>query len=590
MAIKIPPLKAKPAQYPTIRVINPGKGLNTLVSAELIDDHEASDLNNVVFSEAGTVIKGPGIKTWGTGLSNNPRGLGSLHTQSGTRQVVTVDGGIVKHTTLNSDTWTAASGASLTSNVPVTFTSARTNPNATSGKDVLYIWDGTLGGCYYDGSTVTRPGTMPSASYSIFFNGVHIASGTSTNTSRLYISDINLGQATGVSLAFIAGTDSWSTFVTNTFSATLTATIPPSPNNPVDVPGATVAGASGTLPLIIDVNPGDGDSITGLAKFQGSVIVFKKRAIYQLTFTSSGPVITLINTYLGAVSHRSIDNVENDVFYLTTLGWFTLGYQEGYYTIIRTNELSVRIHPLIATINTANLTQVAALYQPYWFMSSIPSGGSTYNNITVIYDKRYDAWTKLDYVHAESFTVYEDANAAQHLLYTDANATTIWEIDQTISTNNGNAIDAYWQSKAYDGGMPELMKFWIDVTLYFRQVNGTVSVSLFGDNNELLHSSVISGAGSSFNGGIASTGAIGTELYGGNSNVNTNGDPYPSNAGSSSVTASANVAFRIQLSTQSRIMMVKIEEDTTNTFGYLGHALTYRPMSHFVFDSNYIVQ
>lgn len=775
MAIKIPPLKAKATQYPTIRVISPGRGLNNLVSAELIDDKEASDLNNVVFSEAGTVIKGPGVKAWGSALSNNPRGLGSLSTQTGVRQVVTVDGGIVKHTSNAGDTWTAASGATMTANVPVTFTSLRTNPNASSGADVLYLWDGTLSGCYFDGSTVTRPGTMPAASYSIFFNGFHIAAGTKTNTSRLYIADTNAGQASGVSLAYVQGTESWATFVSAGFNATLTATTPPSPNNPVDVPGATVAGGSGTAPNIIDVNPGDGDSITGLAKFQGSIIIFKHRSIYQLSFDQSTglPTVTLINTYLGAVSHRSIDNVENDVFYLTTLGWFTLGYQEGYYTLIRTNELSVRIHPLIATINQSNLGQVAAIYQPYQFLSSIPSGGSSFNNITVVYDKRYDAWSKLDYVHAESFTVYTDTNLVQHLLYTDSNAGMVWEIDSTISTSNGSAIDAYWQSKAYDGGQPELTKFWIDVTLYFRQVNGTITVTIFTDNGTVLHTSTI--GGQQFNGGIAATGYIGSERYGGNTNVartlttivtnlitnpsfesgttgwtalqgietlsqsttqalegthslkcittgassqgpvytvtglvsgnqynyggwvfmpngvtytveidqfttggsfisaitqgytgtgtwqqislntvlaatatkctaliyvgsvietfyidkmifssgnNTpftgdtpstttdtyawtgtaeaststhswttvSNDPFPQNAAGGNQLITSNVPYRIQLSAQSRTMMIKVEEKTVNTLGYLGHALTYRPMSHFVFDSNYIIQ
>lgn len=587
---KIPPLRNKPASYPTIRVINPGRGLNTLVSAELIDDKEASDLNNVVFTEAGTVTKGPGVTAWGSGLSNNPRGLGSFHTQSGTRQVVTVDGGVVKHTSTAAGSWTAASGATLTPNVPITFTSSRTNPNAGTGTDVLYIWDGTTSGCYYDGSTVTRPGTMPSASFSIFFNGTHIAAGTSTNTSRLYISDINVGQATGVSLSFTAGTESWFTFTNPGFNVTLTATIPPSPNNPQDVPGATVAGTSGALPAIIDINPGDGDSITGLAKFQGSVIVFKKRAIYQLTFATSGPVVTQINTYMGAVSHRSIDNVENDVFYLSTLGWMTLGYQEGYYTIIRTNELSVRIHPLIATINNVNFPQVAALYFPYWFLSSVPTGNSTFNNITIFYDKRYDAWSKCDYIHANDFTMYEDSNLNQHLLYTDSNGANVWELSASVSTNNSSAIDSYWQSKAYDGGMPELYKFWIDLTLYFRSIPGTVTVTVYGDQGAMIHQSTIQGGGVQLNGGIGATGPIGSELFGGNSSLNTVGDPFPANSSTSSTLATANVPYRILLSTQQRTIQVKVEEATTNTFGYLGHALTYRPMSHFVWNSAYTAQ
>src|ERR1019366_2099127 len=97
-----------------------------------------------------------------------------------------------------------------------------------------------------------------------------------------------------------------------------------------DVPGTTVAGNTGSLPKIIDIASRDGDAITGLAKFAGVMIVFKSRSIWQVTLDSSGSIITTpIITYLGAVGHRSIDNIDNDLFYLSTLGWFTLGYQNS---------------------------------------------------------------------------------------------------------------------------------------------------------------------------------------------------------------------------------------------------------------------
>jgi len=585
--VKIPPLKGKPFQYPTIRVINPGKGLNTLASPEMIADQEASDLQNVVFTELGTVTKGPGVTSWGVSLASNPKGLGSFTTQAGNHYVVTVDGSLLKHTSSASDSWTTIAGASLTANQDTTFTQLRTNSAAAAvsnaslgnypvGTDALFVWNGVDGGNYWDGTTWHKPGTIPSAAFSIFYSGVHVCAGTSTNPSRLYFSDPN---------------DS-TQFVSSGWANPGVPTEPPSPNNPTDIPGTTSAATiSGAVPKILDISPRDGDKITGLAKFNNVLIVFKNRSIWQVTIDpSSGSLsATAIITYLGAVSHRSIDNIDNDVFYLSSLGWFTLGYQESFYNIIRTNELSQRIHPLIQTINPTNLPRVSSIYYPYRFYSSFASGGSTTNNLTAVYDKRYDAWSKLNYITAESFTVFYDSTNTQHLLYADDTSANVWEISESAYNNNGVAIDAYWQSKAFDGGQPELYKRWIDITVYFRQLTGVVTVSVFADDATLVHQSTIGVAG--LNGGIASTGPIGSELLGGNSSANTVGDSFPSNV-TTSTTPTTNVPYRIRISTKSRTLMVKVEEpsDLQSTFALLGFAMTYRPYSHFVYPSNLKIQ
>lgn len=588
MAVTIPPKKGKPFQYPTIRVVNPGKGLNILASNEVIDDHEASDLNNVVFTELGSVTKGPGVTPWGTGLSNKPKGLGSFNTTGGTHYVVTVDGTQVKTTTAASGTWTAITGATMTASQDTTFTQLRTTSAGAAvsnssmayavGTDALFVFNGTDPGSYIDGSLGWhRPGTIPSAQFSIFYSGFHICAGTATNPNRLYISD----PADGTQ------------FTRASWASPGVPKVPPLPDNPTDVPGTTVAGSLGAGPNIIDIQPRDGDVITGLAKFSGALIIFKSRSIYQLVFdpASGDPTITPIITYLGAVSHRSIDNIDNDLFYLSTLGWFTLGYQNSFYNIIRTNELSQRIHPLVATINPANLARVTSLYQPYLFYSSFASGGSPTNNLTVVYDKRYDAWSKLNYITAESFTTFYDSTNTQHLLYADDTSAQVWEISSANFSNNGAAIDAYWQSKAFNGGQPEVYKRWIDITITFRQITGTVNVTVYADNQTLVHSSTISSQ--STNGGIGATGYVATELFGGNSSNNTVGDPFPIGSGSSSLTtATTNIPYRIRISTVSRTLMFKVEEptDVNNTFSLVGFALTYQPYSHFKFPSAQKIQ
>ena len=121
-----------------------------------------------------------------------------------------------------------------------------------------------------------------------------------------------------------------STFLT--FQTPLTFTVTtggtqPQPDNTNDSEMATLMYRcftvfAGTPALtetnVIDIRKNDGDKITGLAVFQDVLIVFKERSIYQVTFDSSGnPTVTPITYATGCVSHKSIVNVENDVYFMS---------------------------------------------------------------------------------------------------------------------------------------------------------------------------------------------------------------------------------------------------------------------------------
>lgn len=349
-AIKIPAKKGLKT-IPEIRVTNPGRGLNNLVSDSLIKDEEASDLLNVQFIESGCVSKSYGYTAVGTGLSNNPKGLASFYTSS-SRYVLTVDGTSLKY--LNSGTWTSISGASFTNAQEVNFV---------QGNDILYVWNGDQAGASLtSGLSLTRLTTAPSAAFGILYSNYQIVAGVASKPNRLYIStSSDLGDFTNATGVLSDSTG---------------------------VPGATVF--SGTGANYIDVNIGDGDKITGLAKFQTVLVVFKERSIWQLTFDTSGnPVIAQISSSSGAVSHKSIDNVENDIFYLSRNGYYVLGNEPNYYNVVRSNELSNRINPVIQTISSSNLNRVAAIFYNFRFYSSLASGGSTTNNRTITYDRRY---------------------------------------------------------------------------------------------------------------------------------------------------------------------------------------------------------
>lgn len=542
MPIRIPPRRNRRRALPEQRVQNPGKGLNTLVSDTLIKDEEASDLQNVQFIESGVVAKRPGFVQVGDALTANPKGLGVIYTTSGTRQLLTIDGTSLKY--LNGATWTAISGKTFTTAKETTFVQAL---------DAVYIWNGTDAGGKYDGTTLSTPTTTPSAAFGIYYSGYQIVSGVATKPHRLYIS---------------VSTDP-SDF-TNTAGELSTSG---------GVPGATAF--AGTGANYVDISSGDGDSIKGLAKFSNALIIFKERSIHQLTFDSTGtPVVTPITTSIGSVSHKGIDNVENDVFFPTRNGYYVLGNEPNYFNVIRSNELSQRVNPTIQNITASNLSKIASIYSGFVFYSSVPYGGTTTNNRLLTYDRRYLAWSLSTNINANAFTEFIDTTNNKHLYFAADDDTYIYELLPSTYNDDGTAIDAYWQGKAHSGGKTELYKFWVDCTVTFRQVSGTVTIKLIDDEGVTQATATVSSANDTY--GSMGMDQLGAYYMGGAANPD---------ATSNTATSTNNVPYRILLNKYARTMKLRVENANNNeTFGLLEYVFTYRAASHYQFPSANILR
>lgn len=546
MAVKIP-RRRTPARLPEITVKNPGKGLNNLVSDTLINDAEASDLNNISFVESGCIAKSAGIQSVGTGLTNNPKGLGTFYTVAGNKYLLTVDGTSLKY--LNGSTWTAISGASFTSGKEVNFTQCDNN---------LYIWNGQEAGAQLDSSlALTRPTTTITASFAIWYQGFQIASGVGTQPNRLYISDntTNPGDFTNTNPT---GTGLYSVYDGTTH------------------PGST-GPYNGTGANYIDVNKGDGDKITGLAKYQGVVIIFKERSIFQLSLSSTGvPTITQITQATGAVSHKSIDNVENDVFYLSRKGYYVLGNEPNFLNTIRSNELSNRINPIIQTINPAQAQNAASIFSEFKFYSSFATGGNDYNNQTLIYDRRYLAWSKVDYMDANSWTEFIDTTGQKHLYFADDNQAKVFEVIEGNYSANGTPINSYWISKSFDANQFDEYKRWLDVTILFRQISGSVTVTFYADNDQVVKSTSIS-SDTDFTGSIGTT-LMGSPIFGGTGTA-------------SSTSTTNNVPYRFKVNTKSRTLKIKISNNNDNqNFIVLGFVIAFVPYNRQSWPSSLKIQ
>lgn len=529
-------------------VMNPSKGLNNYVSPSLIDDKEFSDLQNVEYDEGGVIRKRSGFVQVGNALTA-AKGLGAYTTEL-TQQMTTIDSGVLKYRTTGN--WSSAAGAVFNASADPVFVQARLKQ---------FIWNGVDSGAYFDGTTVTRPGTMPKAKFSVYYQSKHIAAGVPGQPSRLFIS--NLADATD--------------FTVNTGG---TQPQPDSTNdsenaNP-NVPGATVYAGTPALTEanVIDIRKNDGDKITGLAVFQDILIVFKERAIYQVTFDASGnPTVTPITYATGCVSHRSVKAVENDIYFLSREGLRVLGNQPQYFTAIRTNILSIRIQPTIDSIAKAYYERCNAEYYDNKYIMGFPTGTTSAMARSIAYDRRFQAFVLWTLNPQSLLRFTSSADNTDSLYFLTEAGTSLYQIQPGTYNDNGIAIEAFVVGKAQDGGEPDLTKFWIDLRLMFRRLNGVATLTIYDDTSAAQGSTTI-GSGSSRGFGLKMLGA--TKL--GVDGVTSTG---------SSTGAVADSPVSVSLNLNSRNLKFKIYNNNLNeNFVLLGMVYAFYPKSHFVFDSS----
>lgn len=520
----------KPRAINRLVQMNPSKGLNNLVSPSLIDNREFSDSQNIQYDEGGVARKRDGYDQI-LGNLTAAKGLGMFVTES-YRQVITIDNGAFKYATTGA--WTTDATVSFTTTSEINFTQARNK---------LYIWSGTEGGSQWDGAALSRPGTMPKAKFGIYYSSYHIVSGVTGQPNRVYIS-------------VLADASDFTNAATTLMDAT-------------EVPGATVF--AGTGANFVDVRPNDGDKITGLGRFQDSLVIFKEKSIYQLTFDSTGdPVVVAITSATGCVSHKSIETVENDLYFLSREGVRVLGNEPNFFTAIRTSVISIRIQPTIDGIDQQYYSKAAAHYFDNKYILSIPTGGSTINK-TLAYDRRFQSWSIWTNFDANSMIQYVSSANAAYLYFLDDGGTKVYVVTPGTYTDDGTAIDCFLISKAFDLGNPDILKFFADVGLIFRRLNGRVTVSVYTDEGVTFGTATIGGGG---NNGMGLK-PLGMQTLG--LGVATDG----------TTEQFSDVPQRVIVNTNSRTIKFKIANSRDlEGFVFLGYILAFYPYGHFNFDSS----
>lgn len=556
--------KGASASYDEIRVINPSRGLNLLIADILSNDKEATQgTKNIEYVEGGAARKRMGYTQAGDTLTNSPRGL-APYISEGENFVITSDNGVLKK--LQDDTWSTLPGSATldtSSNITMTALFEKT-----------YAWDGVNGGVVYDGSTVTRPGTMPRAKFSVVYKDWHVASGVEGQPFRVY-------------------------FAKWTEPSRFTDNITPSGddvglNDATEVPGATVfTGAK--APRAIDINKSDGERVVGLGFFQDVLLVFKENSIYQLYFNSEGGfVVERISSSYGAVCHGAIASVENDCYFLTDKGIFVLGNEPNYYAAIRTNELSSRVKTLLQRINPAHWERCRAYYYDDRYFLTVPLDSNTECNAVIVYDRRFYAWAHWTNIHAETFLAFkeEDKDGRMKFYFTEYGSSNICEFTPNAYNDKGEPIEAVFVTRAFEGKMVDRTKYWYVVRPIFRLTTGAVQISFITENGSTGRTASVN---PTITGGLA-VDQFGALLFG-TSQQDTYMDVDLGISGSSddgegsSETDISHAVYNIGVNIHSRTLKLRFSNNGLNeTFTLLGWALLLQERDHDFFDGAYTVR
>lgn len=521
------------------------RGLNTLVSSTQIREDELSEAVDIQLIEDGK-IKFPRDGQSYYGLENGSKitGIFPFYKSDGTQQLLRIEGThLQKYNTSTSD-WDNVLGATYTTGLDTEAVMAYDRLYLCNGTDNLTYYDGTSITTFTAvtapvSPSCTRTGTTGTYTFSYKITSV-TAVGESLPTAA--VSDVcntaTLDTSTYMTIAWTAKANAigynlygrkdgkwyFMTYldgngtVSYVDKGTLTpddSIVPPEGNSTQGPKGKHVAVYKDSLFIygdptnpsrlyysgggdkindfsagsgggFVDITKNDGQIGTGMAIFKNSLIAFKEKAIYQFSFSTTGaPQYSSVTNAIGCSSGRSIVLVENDVFFSSYNGVYTIGNESGFaIDVLRTNELSAKVRSIFQSMEPSRRGNVSAVYAKtanlnLVIFSYTPAGG-TYNSKALVYDRERLAWYEWTNIQANCWATYTESTGEYKVLYGDDNSGYVKEI-LTGSNDFGSGIQSSAKLRGESFGTLTQYKKQKDLSIVLRQPVGTVNLSLIVD-------------------------------------------------------------------------------------------------------------
>lgn len=421
-----------------------------------------------VFCGTGEIVKRGGYSMIGSDVGDSAcQGFIGVQFADGTKELVAVFNGLVYKWT-GTGNFTAISGSyTLSTTALIDIVVANNN---------VYFFDGANTVPKYNGTTMSTVAGIPVGHYAKWFhNQLHVA-GILNDPNALKSSTI------GDPETFAGGTSS-----------------------------------------DLDVNPNDGDRITGLKELNDELMVFKENRVWSMTgFGTSALTLNDVNdriTGFGTNSHFGIVSTGNDLIYLSFLGnkpHLRSLKRTQYATLVDGGIVSEGIETTMNGINKGQLNKVAAIFDGRYAWFAIPEGSSAINNIVLVLDietldKKDKGWTKMTGINASCFESFAISTTPQ-LYFGESRANSKVYVFDNSTSDDGAAIDFDIISRRYGGDASEIKKKWYWVWLWVKETGNydvEIDYSNDGFSYDTLGTINLSGAGSELDTMILDTSRLG---------------------------------------------------------------------------------
>lgn len=477
------------SQSMPIADVNFNGGLNSTSGPLSVKDNEASDLLNVDFNKFGSIIKRNGYTALNTSaISGSAKSDGLwwyelVSSGSYLSYIMNITNGKVYKQDSLDGTWDDVTGtATVTAGNFCDFENWLNTVYITNNNDIPSMWLGT-------GNAFPNP-AFTANSYTFQVSGITTApavADTYTNNGNTYtITYVRVSGAAGAQAGQIVATSSAApttsgslvrtagagdnpiAFSANTANITLTkAKCVRQYNNYLFLGNVVVSGVTNKSRIawcnlkddlswspisFIDISKDDGQQITNLIVLSDSLIVFKERSVYIVSFTGDADVpftVEKSDSNVGTVAQHSVQEIENGIVFLSYDGFY---YFDGHNSF----KISLQIQNTLAAYNATRFSQARSMRQKNKnrYFCSLPTSGQTNNDVVVVWDWELNAFSLYSGMAANSFTtVY--INGIDERIYFGDYAGFVYRMDtgsDDYPLNVQTAINAYYYTnwKHYD--------------------------------------------------------------------------------------------------------------------------------------------
>lgn len=246
---------------------------------------------------------------------------------------------------------------------------------------------------------------------------------------------------------------------------------------------------------------GDGQRITAIRNFDIYLLIIKENKIFKFDFSSSGaPSLDTAEALYGSPYPYSVDKFEKDLIMLSSDNRIrTLGYEPNLMNVIRTNDISNRVQPLIeSNLDLSNPDKVIGIYYKQKYI--LCDG-----NNAIAYDRQYVGYHGLWTNYKFAYFLIWNTQGEEILLGLRDNGEVLKLLVNGVYEDNGDNIPASFRPRTINGKQDTLVKFFRYYKTKLKEFNGSFKLQTYIDGLTLEDERTIT---------VSSSGGIATINFG----------------------------------------------------------------------------